>query len=133
MNNEGIGPQFELDDEQYDLIEKMLQTKEQNGGVVIGYHGTSASRAREIESTGFENKVAVDQRSGVFAWDEDMQENAINFGKSRAIKDGDSEFAIVRVEMTNPEPDYHQGRRGEWKAYADKVKILDIQFYSVGE
>lgn len=90
MNYEGIGPQFELEDHQYDVIEAMLRTKELNGGIVIGYHGTSATKAREIEANGFENKVAVDKRSGVFAWDESMKENATSFGKKRAEQDGDA-------------------------------------------
>jgi hypothetical protein len=133
MIHEGFGPQFELEDDQYQAIDAMLQRKEKNHGVVIGYHGTSASRARMIEANGFENRVAVDQRTGVFAWDETMKDNAKSFGKDRAKKDGDSQYAVIVLEMTNPEPDYLQGRNGEWKAYADQTKVLSVQYYSVDE
>lgn len=129
--HEWYGPQDELDEQQDEVIAEMLRKRERQGGIVIGYHGTSAANAREIEANGFKNHMSADGRSGVFAWDENWMTNAIYFGKDRAQRLGESEYAIIKVEMTKPEPDYAHGRAGEWKAWADTTKVLEVEYYSL--
>lgn len=127
--NEGLlGQTLESPEVNLQMMNRMLVKKERQGGLVFGYHGTSAKRAREILAHGFKDHTCVEGGFGVHVWDDEFQSNAVFPGKNRAIEEDDSQYAVIRVRCREAAPDLLMGRP-QWLALAKNIEILDVQFF----
>jgi hypothetical protein len=109
-------------------LNAMLKKKERQGGIVFGYHGTSATRAREIQQNGFQDARCVEGGFGVYFWDDDYPNNALAPARKKAEEDGDNQYAVIEARCTNARPDFLMGRP-QWLVNSGNIEILDIQFY----
>ena len=124
------GPQTEEDLRRFN---DNLGRKAANGGIIIGYHGTSASIGKIIEESGFEDYTSVDGTVGVWFWEEGWRDNAISPGEKKANEQGDLEYAIIKAKLTNPAPDLSPFARPQWKANKDQIEILGVEYVPIGE
>ena len=122
------------------LIEKalcnlnvLLKKKKICKGKVIGYHGTSASRAKSIGINGFRNSVCVEGHYGVWFWDEDYRNNSIPAAQDKSKEDGDLEYAIIKAELDSPIPDLSPLARPQWRATKDRIKILGVEYVPINQ
>ncbi|HBQ50792.1 hypothetical protein A3B42_04050 [Candidatus Daviesbacteria bacterium RIFCSPLOWO2_01_FULL_38_10] len=116
------GPQSQ---EQLDSLNRMIAKKERQGGVVKGYHGTSASLGREIMRGGFKDQRDAEGGFGIYFWDEEVANNARLYGQDKAKKLGESEYAVIEAELNDPRPDFLMGRP-QWVVNGDNANILNI-------
>lgn len=122
-----------LTESQLKMLNYMIDKKILNNGIIIGYHGTSKTRAEQIIEKGFEDRndrKIVGESPGVFVWDEEFKGNATSPGKKAAIEDDDTEYALIKVKILNPEPDFKMGRP-QWKGLSKDITILGVEFYSI--
>lgn len=115
-------------------VNRIMAQRDRNGGVAIGAHGTSATRAAQILVVGFEDCVPErggfqDQR-GVYFWDEEYANNAFMPGRQRAQEDGDDSFAVILARLCRPSPDYVR-YRPQWRALARDVTITEVRYYDL--
>jgi hypothetical protein len=115
-------------------VERLVRKSKENGGIVIGFHGISATRARRIAVSGFEDRAPERGQwrdvKGVYFWDEEYKRNALGPGRNRASEDGDDEFAVVEASLLNPAPDYKM-LRPQWRALANNIALLAIRYYDL--
>ncbi|MBT5023153.1 hypothetical protein HOK51_02005 [Candidatus Woesearchaeota archaeon] len=109
-----------------------LQRLRDQGGIAIGYHGTSGARARKIEAEGFENYVSIDGTVGVWFWDEQVKQNSELAGREKAKDEESLEYAIIKARLTTPQPDMIMGRP-QWRVPKNRIEILGIEYVKVGE
>ncbi len=125
---------FDTTPEQIATVNRLMTKRDQHDGIALGYHGTSASRARSISASGFVDYLPApgewNNTPGEFFWDEEYQQNAIYPGQEKVRKDGEKEFAIINSRLVNPAPDYYLFRP-EWRANAANVGIIAVQYYDV--
>jgi hypothetical protein len=115
-------------EEELRKLNTMIEKKERQGGIVYGYHGTSAKRAREIQQKGFQDTRCVEGEFGVYFWDDDYPNNALAPARKKAEEDGDNQYAVIKARCTNARPDFLMGRP-QWLVNSGDIEILDIQFY----
>lgn len=120
------GPQSQRE---IDGLNEMIAKKERQQGVLEGFHGTSASRARSIQETGPENYRCVEGEFGVWFHDDEKKGNAQLHGIDKAREDGDSQYAIIRARSAEARPDLRG--RPQWIAAADKLEILSVEFFDL--
>lgn len=124
------GPQTEEDLKRFN---DNLRRRNANGGIIIGYHGTSASIGKIIEESGFEDYTSVDGTVGVWFWEEECRNNAISPGETKAKIQGELKYAIIKAKLTNPAPDLSPLARSQWSANKDKIEILGIEYVPIGQ
>lgn len=112
------------------VINNMVEKLKRQGRFVEGAHGTSAVRARIIMENGFENYTCVERSHGVHFHDIDYQGNAHGHGKTKARKEGDSEYAIITARLFDPSPDFLMGRP-QWLVLAKNIAILGVSYFPV--
>lgn len=111
-------------------IIKQLEAKlARGGGVVRGFHGTSASNAKAIERVGLTNQLCVEGETGVWFWDEDVAQNAAYNAQRKARETGDSQGAVIEGNLRHPRPD--QKGRKQWLANASDVEITGIKYMNL--
>jgi len=98
-------------------------------GQIIGYHGTSASIARQIVANGFTNQLCVEGANGVWFWDGRMRDTAHYNGVRKAEELRERKYAVISARLDNPEPD-RKGRL-QWLATADRIHLLSVDYFSV--
>lgn len=129
-------PRMEAFQEYFDweLYRRRIEKLERQGGIVLGEHGTSASKGCIIRSEGFKDFVDREIRprgeivSGVWFWDSDEVPRAAHTnGVARAKEFHEDEYAIVYARLTNPIPDFKN--RPQWFVTADRIEIIKIDFH----
>jgi hypothetical protein len=97
-----------------------------NGGVIIGYHGTTSSNAEKIIDRGFKRTRNEEGKRGVSAWDAVVAPEAARFAEMRSADVGENDGGkIIRVQMTEPHEDEWFGRL-EWLADHKKTEVLQV-------
>jgi len=109
------------------LLENLAR-REANGGVIIGYHGISASKARIIESHGFAPFRANDYTFGVWFWEEDCREHAIQAAIHQAEQSHESTYALLHARLHHPTPDFLYGTP-KWIVHPEGIEILGFQYF----
>ena len=117
-----------VDERDLAVINYLLAKKQRNNGKVVGYHGTSKARAKEIDQKGFTNYPCVEGIYGVHFHDDGHESNAHLHGQDKARQDKCTEYSVIKAELDNPAPDLLMGRP-QWHTTADKIKILEIRHY----
>ena len=101
-------------------------------GVLIGLHGTSASRALLIMENGFKDHESVRGLEGVYFWGQEHPEEAMRSGYSRALAEGENDLAIIEAELYRPAQDIERPETAWWSLAAD-IGIKAVQYYYVSE
>jgi hypothetical protein len=112
------------------VINRMVEKLKRQGRIVEGAHGTSAVRARIIMENGFEDYTCVERSFGVHFHDIEYEGNAHGHGRTKAKKEGDSEYAIITAKLFDPSPDFLMGRP-QWLVLAKNIEILGVSYFSV--
>lgn len=113
---------------QFKMFNKMLAKIKKQSEEVVGWHGTSGKIGKIIKDQGFKNFRCQEGGYGVYFWDEDCRDKAIEIARERMSGNGDKEFALIKAKIKNPNPDLLMGRP-QWLAEAEKIKILSIEFF----
>lgn len=119
------------DEQSLDIFRFLQQKLANQGDVVIGMHGTSAAIARQIEKDGLQNYRCVEGYYGVWFADDSVPSLAETHGTRKALKQGDSSYAVITAQLKYPQPDT-KGRK-QWLADASNTQVLKVEYYEIDE
>lgn len=111
-----------------DRIDTMIDFRDNCGGEVIGYHGTSGLRGCSIADKGFVNTRCIEGGYGVYFWNGENKKNAWTFAVDKASQENDDKIAIIKARIWYPEPDWLEARP-QWIVDAKCIFIEEISYF----
>lgn len=113
-------------------LSENLRRKQENGGVIFGYHGTSATEGRVIETNGFSHYSCAEIYT-VWFWEEQWKDNAIIDGEKKAIGRGDTKYTIIYARLKDPIPDLSPQALPKWVSTREKIQFKGIEYVLIGQ
>ena len=110
---------------------RMIRKKERQNGMLEGFHGTSASRARAALENGFVDQRCVEGEIGIWFHDDKLPRNAHLHGQDKAREDGETEYAVIKARSMESRLDLRG--RPQWVAPAKSLEILSVEFFKLNK